>query len=66
MLAMIPDRYIRFQAKFRAAIKEICRLMPKRRTSREAGPTFGIEARRATSSFRRAREALCHISHLQK
>jgi hypothetical protein len=34
MLAMIPDRCIRFQAKFRVAIKEICALMPKRRTSR--------------------------------
>jgi hypothetical protein len=33
MLATIPDMCIMFQAKFRAAIKEICRLMPKSRTS---------------------------------
>jgi hypothetical protein len=33
MLAAMPDMCIMFQAKFRVAIKEICRLIPKSRTS---------------------------------
>jgi hypothetical protein len=62
MLAMIPYMCIRFQAKFRAPIKEICRMMPKSRSSRWASLAT---AHHKASPFRGSREALCHISRLE-
>jgi hypothetical protein len=48
MLATIPDMCIRFQAKFRAASEEICRLMRK---SRSSPPGLTWQRRHATSLF---------------
>jgi hypothetical protein len=49
MLAMIPNMCISFQAKFGAAFKEICRLMPKSRSLSRARPMQGHHAARPFS-----------------